>query len=166
MKTQTESWNSPVDLREFDDDFARAESRPPSAEPIHPEVPDGIYETQVEDVTIGRTANTGNPMIVWKLRIQGPQCQGRTLSKVRVVTQKTIPFIKEDLERLEVQLERFSDLNGRLAEMIDRPIRVFKKTNAERRWSEVYFLRARKEPQSEAAVGDAWGTGTLDDLPF
>lgn len=166
MKTNAATDHPPVDLREFDDDFSRTESRAPSAEPGYEEVPDGIYETQVEDVTLGRTANTGNPMIVWKLRIQGPNCQGRTLSKVRVITPKTIPFVKEDLDRLDLQLDRLSDLNGRLHEMLDRPVRVFKKTNTERRWSDIFFLRARKPPHSEGGSEEAWRTGTTDDLPF
>lgn len=166
MNTNTASGLPPVDLREFDDDFSRAESRSPVAEPGYEEVPDGVYEASVEDVTLGRTINTGNPMIIWKLRIQGPNCQGRTLSKVRVITPKTISFVKEDLDRLDFHLDRFSDLNGRMHEMLDRPVRVFKKTNAERRWSEIYFLRTRKAPLSERSVEDAWATGTADDLPF
>lgn len=166
MNYNTSSGLAPVDLREFDDDFARAESRAPVAEPVHEEVPDGIYETRIEDVTLGRTTNTGNPMIIWKLRIQGPNCQGRTLSKVRVITPKTVPFVKEDLDRLDLQLERLSDLNGRLHEMLDRTVRVFKKANNERRWSDVYFLRDRKAPHSEQSTDEAWRTGTTDDLPF
>lgn len=166
MNQNTALGLAPVDLREFDDDFSRLESRTPPAEPGYEEVPDGIYETSVEDVTLGRTTNTGNPMIIWKLRIQGPNCQGRTLSKVRVITPKTIPFVKEDLDRLGLQLDRLSDLNGRLREMLDRSVRVFKKTNAERRWSDIYFLRARKPPQSEGSTEEAWRTGTTDDLPF
>lgn len=166
MNTKAVTDHPPVDLREFDDDFCRAESRAPSAESGYEEVPDGIYEANVEDVTLGRTTNTGNPMIVWKLRIQGPNCQGRTLSKVRVITPKTIPFVKEDLDRLDLQLERLSDLNGRLHEMLDRQVRVFKKTNTERRWSDIYFLRARKAPHSEGMDDAAWRTGTTDDLPF
>ncbi len=166
MKTQSEQWNQGVDLREFDEDFARAESRQPSAEAMYSDVPDGVYDTQVEDVVLGRTSSTGNPMIIWKLRIQGPQCEGRTLSKSRVITPKTIPFVKEDLERLEIQLDRLSDLNHRLDEMIDKTIRVYKKTNQERRWVDVYFLRARKGPESEGTMESAWSTGTNDELPF
>lgn len=166
MNHHTSMGLPPVDLREFDDDFARAESRSPSAEPGPEEIPDGIYETRIEDVTLGRTTNTGNPMIIWKLRIQGPNCQGRTLSKVRVITPKTVPFVKEDLDRLDLQLDRLSELNGRMHEMLDRTVRIFKKTNSERRWSDVYFLRARKDPHSEASTEDAWRTGTTDDLPF
>jgi len=166
MKTLADTSNPPIDLREFDADFARAESRPPTSEPGFEEIPDGIYDAQIEDVTLNRTSTTGNPMIVWKLRIQGPQCQGRALSKVRVITSKTVSFLKEDLDRLDIQMERLSEIYGRLDEMIDRPVRVFKKTNLERRWSDVYFLRARKGPQSESATEEAWRTGTTDDLPF
>lgn len=167
MSTQTERIDAPIDLRDFDDEFARAERRPHTEESRLEEVPDGVYETRIEDVTLNRVSSTGNPMIIWKLRIKGPQCEGRTLNKIRVITPKTLAFVKEDFERLSFQLDRLSELQERMGEMVDKEIRVFKKTNAEKRWTDVYFLRVRKGPQSESANSDrAWRTGTDDDLPF
>jgi hypothetical protein len=166
MGTRTQSWNHAIDLSGFDEEFARAETRLPAEEAALEEVPDGIYDTRVEDVTLNRTASTGNPMVIWRLRIHGSDFDGRTLTKVRVITQKTLSFVKEDLDRLDLHLERLSDLNQRMEEMVDREIRVFKRTNPERKWAEVYFMRARKGPQTETSTEEAWRTGTDDDLPF
>jgi len=166
MSSHAETFNNPIDLRDFDDEFARAESRPPSAEMALEEIPDGVYDTRIEDVTLNRTSTTGNPMIIWRLRIRGPQFEGRTLTKVRVITSKTVTFVKEDLDRLDMRLEKLSELTGRMDEMVDKEVRVFKRTNPERQWSEVYFLRGRKSPESERVTQAAWKTGTDDDLPF
>lgn len=167
MSTQAERCFEPVDLRTFDEEYSRAERRIPAEESRYEEVPDGVYEARVEDVHLSRVASTGNPMIIYKLRIQGPQCEGRTLNKVRVITPKTLAFVKEDFERLNFQIDRLSELHDRMLEMVDREIRIFKKTNAEKHWTDVHFLRVRKGPQSESSTsGQAWRTGTDDDLPF
>lgn len=166
MNTPIPASQNDVDLSEFDEDFARAEPPRSEQQAALDDIPDGIYDALIEGVHLSRTASTGNPMIVWRLRIQGPQCKGRALTKVRVVTPKTLSFIKEDLDRLEIQLERLSELPGRTGEMLDRPVRVYKKTNAERRWADVHFLRMRKAPHREISAEEGWSTGTEDDLPF
>jgi hypothetical protein len=166
MSAPTPAWNHTIDLSEFDDEFARAELRHPAEEAALEEIPDGIYEARIEDVNLSRATSTGNPMLIWRLRIHGPRFEGRTLTKVRVITQKTLSFLKEDLERLNLHLERLSELNQRMDEMLDRDVRVFKRTNPDRNWIEIYFLRSRKPPQSEHNSSEAWSTGTTDDMPF
>ncbi|MGC4051971.1 MAG: DUF669 domain-containing protein [Paludibaculum sp.] len=157
----------PVDLRQFDSAFGRSERQEPAARPNQDEVPDGYYDTRVEDVTLSRTHTTGNPMLVWRLRILGPTCQGRCVTKMRVITQKTVPFLKEDLERLGLHLTRLSEVQNRMDEMIDREIRIQKKTNPARKWADIYFTRDRKGPASEPASSEAaWDAGIDDDVPF
>ncbi len=166
MDRNTQSFLSDVNLSRFDDEYARTPSHGAEAQTGYEEIPDGFYDASVEDVQIGRTANTGNPMIVWKLRIRGPECEGRALTKVRVVTDKTLGFVKQDLERLGLHLDRLSDLPARAEEMIDRPVRIFKRANPERRWTDVFFVAPRKGPGSEGRQEGGWSTGTDDDLPF
>ena len=38
-------------------------------------IPDSEYETTVETMDL-RTSNAGNRMLEWKLRVDGPTCQG------------------------------------------------------------------------------------------
>ncbi len=155
-----------IDLSTYDDEYRKAQS-PRQQESAPDEVPDGYYDARVEGVSLSRTANTGNPMIIWRLRILGPEHKGRTMTKVRVITNKTLGFVKEDLRRLGVEVERLSDLQGRLNEMVDREIGTFKRTQLDRRWTDVYFVRDRKGPDRESAGSEAaWATGTDDDLPF
>ena len=166
MDRNTSPFSSDVDLSRFDEDFARTETQRSDAQPIYEDIPDGFYDASVEEVQLGQTASTGNPMIVWKLRIRGPECEGRAITKVRIITDKTLAYVKQDLERLELHLDRLSDLPARAEEMIDREVRIFKRTNPQRRWTDVFFVSGRKEPSSEGREPGRWATGTDDDLPF
>jgi hypothetical protein len=165
MERSTSPLSPEVDLSRFDDEYARASTQT-AQQPFYDEIPDGFYDASIEEVQIGQTANTGNPMIVWKLRIHGPECRGKAITKVRVITDKTVAYLKQDLERLEVRLERLSELPDHIGEMIDRPVRIFKRTNPQRRWTDVFFVTGRKGPASEGWHGGQWATGTDDDLPF
>lgn len=165
MERSTSHLSPEVDLSRFDDEYARASTQQAQT-PFYDEIPDGFYDASIEEVQIGQTANTGNPMIVWKLRIQGPECRGKAITKVRVITDKTLAYLKQDLERLEVRLERLSELPHRIDEMIDRPVRIFKRSNPQRRWTDVFFVAGRKGPASEEWHGGQWATGTDDELPF
>ncbi len=155
-----------VDLSRFDDEYARATTQRRDAASVYDGIPDGFYDACVEEVQLGQTANTGNPMIVWKLRIRGPECEGKALTKVRVITDKTLAYLRQDLERLELHLDRLSDLPARAEEMIDREVRICKRTNPQRQWTDVFFVSGRKGPSSERRGPGQWATGTDDDLPF
>jgi hypothetical protein len=130
--------DSSIDLSRLDDAFQRAKFK--EGENAREEVPDGYYDTQVEEVRLGKTPRTGNPMLSWKLRIVGEDFEGRTLNKNRVITEKTLAFLKDDLARL-------SDLPLHLEEMFGLKINVLKKTKDQ--WTDIYFVKAaRQEPDN------------------
>lgn len=167
MNPRSNSDARPVDLRQFDSAFGRSEKQEPAPRTNYEEVPDGYYDARVEDATLSRTHTTGNPMLVWRLRILGPSYQGRCVTKMRVITQKTVPFLKQDLERLGLHLTRLSEVQERMNEMIDREIRIQKKTDPARKWADINFVRERKNPGSEPADSEsAWNAGIDDDIPF
>lgn len=166
MDQNTGPFAPDMDLSRFDEDYARAATQRRDAAPVYEDIPDGFYDACVEEVQLGQTASTGNPMIVWKLRIRGPECEGKALTKVRVITDKTLAYVKQDLERLELHLDRLSDLPARAEEMIDREVRICKRTNPQRQWTDVFFVSGRREPSSEGRGPGRWATGTDDDLPF
>jgi len=166
MSTNYSDVDSGIDLSSYDEEYARAAVPRPETEAPRDDIPDGMYDACIEDVHLTRTATTGNPMILWKLRILGPQCTGRAVTKVRVITSRTLAYLKRDLERLELQLERLSDLPARADEMVDRNVRIYKKTNPDRRWTEVYFLSLHTGERQNDGGGARWSEGTDDDLPF
>lgn len=131
-----------VDLSHFDDAYAKANL--PAQDAPGAEVPDGFYETLVEDVVMGRTPRSGNPMISWRLLIQGPTNAGQRLTKHRVITEKTLSFLKDDLSRFGLQMARLSELQSRLDEMRSREMRVMKRTRDG--WVDIYFVRQQRGP--------------------
>ena len=136
--------DTPIDLARVDEAFQRA--RASEGEDGQEVIPDGYYDTLVEEVRLTKT-RTGNPMVVWKLTILSEDFHGRTLNKMRVITEKTLHFLKEDLECCGVQLERLSDLSLHLDEMFGLKINVMKKTKGQ--WTDIYFVKVEKpEPDN------------------
>ncbi|MGB9606452.1 MAG: DUF669 domain-containing protein [Bryobacteraceae bacterium] len=168
MNSQFSDTEPDIDLSIYDEEYAQASTPFSPQDAPADEIPDGLYEAEIEGVHLARTATTGNPMILWRLRIRGPQCEGRAVTKVRVITSKTLGYLKRDLERLDMRLERLSELPARADEMVDRNVRIYKRTNAQRRWTEIYFLGLVGSAESGDLSSDqrSWSTGTDDDLPF
>jgi hypothetical protein len=76
------------------------------------------------------------------------------VQKNRVVTEKTIPWLKEDLEKCGLVLSKFSQLPARIGEMTGRAVLFEKKTKDGR--GNIYF---RWNTRKQTEVLD-------DDLPF
>lgn len=162
MSAPTEDFtDQPIDLSAYNEDYARAEVRTP--DPLSSSVPDGFYDVRIEEARLSRTARTNNPMIVWRLRILGPAHEGAVLSKTRVITQKTLPFLKEDLELLGVRLDRLSDLELHLDTTVGQTLRVSKKLSSSG-WTDVYFIKPMAG--AAAAAGGGFPDGIDDALPF
>ena len=137
--------DGPIDLTRFDEAYQRAKLK--EGESCQEIIPDGYYDTVVEDVRLAKTPRTGNPMVIWKLRIVSDDFHARTLTKTRIITEKTLQFLKDDLERCGVQLERLSDLSLHLDEMFSLKIQVLKKTKDQ--WTDIYFVKVEKpEPDN------------------
>jgi hypothetical protein len=140
-----------VDLSGFDDDFATAEA------PEYDEVPDGKYQARIESVRL-ENSQKGDPMIKFDLEVlSGPQT-GRHIFKNSVITQASIPYVKGDLKTLGLELAKFSQLSGRLEELLDVTLEVTKRTRGE--YTNVYFNR-----RIQIAAGTSGGIAQ-DDVPF
>jgi len=140
--------HSNVDLSGFDDDFASAEA--PSLE----EVPDGKYQVRIDGVRLEHSRK-GDPMIKWDLMVISGSQSGRRIFKNSVITPAALPIVKSDLKTLGRNLTKLSELQPRLAELLDIALEVTKRTRGE--YSNVYFNRriqvaASSRPQS--SVGD------------
>lgn len=143
--------NTGVDLSEFDDDFSSAEA------PSFDEVPDGKYQARIDSVRLDHSQK-GDPMIRWDLVVIAGQHDGRHIFKNSVITPAALPFVKGDLKTLGLELAKFSDLAGRLEELLDATLEVTKRTRGE--YTNVYF---NKRIQIAA---DAPGRAAADETPF
>jgi hypothetical protein len=135
--------NLPVDfdapvaaLARLEDDWAKTSASP---DEMYSDIPDGTYNTIIEEARLTETVSTGRPMVIWKLRILGPQSANRVVTKSRVVTENTLVYLKEELEKCGLLVSRLSELPARLTELANHPIDVQKstkdgKTNFYFRW--------------------------------
>ena len=143
--------NSDVDLSEFDDDFSSAEA------PSFDEVPDGKYQVRIDAVRLDRSQK-GDPMIKWDLIVIAGQHSGRHIFKNSVITPAALPFVKGDLKTLGIELAKFSDLAGRLEDLLDATLEITKRTRGE--YTNVYFNKRIQ------IAGDAASQPSADEVPF
>ncbi len=121
-----------VDLSSFDDEFATAEA------PAFDEVPDGKYQVPIDSVRL-ESSQKGDPMIKWDLIILSGSQAGRRMFRNSVITAASLPYVKGDLKTLGLAFTKFSELKGRLEELLDLTVEVTKRTKGD--YSNVYFNR-------------------------
>jgi len=141
-----------ADLARFDEEWTKTLV---SSDEMYSDVPDGTYEAVIENALVTETASTGRPVVVWKLRITGPQAVGRVVTKNRVVTENTLAYLKEDLEKCQLKVSRLSELRTRIVELVDRPIGIDKRTRDGR--TNFYFRWDSNR---------SGHNGQIDDIPF
>lgn len=113
-------------LAQFDHLYEAAETG--ANDVVQEEVPDGEYPVTVEQVDFTQTRTSGNDMLVWKFRIREGAYSGRVVRKNRVITERTIPWLKEELVKCGLKLDRLSDLPSRIHDLPGKQMRVLKKT--------------------------------------
>ena len=148
---QYENTNQSVDLSSFDDEFATAQS------PEYDEVPDGKYHARIESVRL-ETSQKGDPMIKFDLEVLSGAHAGRHIFKNSVITQASLPYVKGDLRTLGLELSKFSELSGRLDELLDVALEITKRTRGD--YTNVYFNRRIR------LASTSNGEVPTKDLPF
>jgi len=145
--------DAPVgDLARFDDEWTKTTAH---SDDLYSDIPDGTYDTVIEDAHLTETASTGRPMVTWRLRIKGPQAINRVVTKNVVITENTLQFLKDDLQKCGLTVARLSELPDRLGELVDHPIGIEKRTKDGR--SNFYFRR-QSVRTGQISLGD--------DVPF
>lgn len=147
-----DTFEKSANLRKFDDQWGKTPARAP--EDRYAGLPDGDYEATIEEVRLAETTSTQRPVVIWALRIDGPHGAGRVVYKNRVITEKTLTYLKEDLEKCGMTLDRLSELEAGLPELTGRAI-LFRKVTRPN-GSDIYFSWSRPKPAPEAD----------SDLPF
>ena len=123
-----------VDLRLLDEDYAAAPRPAPRL------VPDGRYDVRVDHVELTTTRTSGRPVLVWRLRILGPQAQDRLLWKNSVLaTPDNLRWLKHDLCLCGLELERLSDLELHLPSLLGVELNVTKRSSGEH--ENIFFNR-------------------------
>jgi len=140
-----EHGNEHVDLSQFDEAFAAAPEQ-------DEDVPDGKYDVSVERVEIARARTSGQPMLKWTLKVLDPDYAGRMLWRNNVLaTDENAAWLKKDLKKCGLALEKLSDLQANLEKLLDVKLVVTKKTKDE--FSNVYINRRLREDELATAAG-------------
>jgi hypothetical protein len=132
-----------IDLFALDGAFAAAPA------PAGRSIPDGRYHVRVERVELA-TAQSGRPILKWRLRVCAPSCAGSVLWKNHLVIPENFGWLKHDLRLCGLELDRLSDLPDSLERLIDVELEVSKRTRG--RWDNVYFNR-RLDPAQPRGSG-------------
>jgi hypothetical protein len=140
-------------LARFDDEWTKTSV---SSNDVYSDIPDGPYDAVIEEARLSETISTGRPMVVWKLRIQGPN-GNRVVTKNRVITENTIVYLKEELEKCQLKVSSLSQLPAHLGKLAGRPIGVEKRTKDGQ--VNFYFRWADRADQAASQ-------NSLDDIPF
>lgn len=137
-----------IDLAQFDEAYASA----PAEEE---DIPDGKYDVVVDKVDITKSRSSGAAMLKWTLRVTDPDYAGRKLWRNNVLlTDENIKWLKIDLKKCGLTLEKLSDLPARRGELLDIPLVVTKKTNGE--FTNVYINRRLSESEVTASASPAF----------
>ncbi|HET9623258.1 MAG TPA: DUF669 domain-containing protein [Kofleriaceae bacterium] len=154
--------NDPFDLAQFDDAFAAA----PVEDREYDDVPDGKYQVLVDKVEITEAKASGNKMLKWTLRIQGPRYAGRMLWRYNVLgTRENLRWLKTDLHTCGLDLVRLSDLPQHLGSLLDLRLEVSKRTKGG--YSNIYLNRCLERDELETGDGgDDFGGQGVDRVPF
>jgi hypothetical protein len=156
------SWNNDdtMDLAQFDDDFVTADVEEKDFEAV----PDGKYQVKVDRVELTRSETSGNPMLKWALKILGPTHKGRLLWRNNVIASKdNVKWLKQDLYTCGLQMDKLSDLPGKLETLLDVGLEVTKRTKNE--FENIYFNRRIVLSDEDAAAPSA-GHDVGDMIPF
>jgi len=156
------SWNNDdtMDLAQFDDDFVSADVEEKDFEAV----PDGKYQVKVDRVELTRSETSGNPMLKWALKILGPTHKGRLLWRNNVIASKdNVKWLKQDLYTCGLQMDKLSDLPGKLETLLDVGLEVTKRTKNE--FENIYFNR-RIVLSDEDAAAPLAGHDVDDMIPF
>ena len=152
----------PFDFAALEQEFTDAQP-PETAENKDP--PDGKYDTHVHKVEIKEAKNSGKPYVKWQLIIDGGPQNGRYLFRNnQMASKENLAWLKKDLAVCGITLAKLADLESRLPELLDKRIKVTKKTRNADNYN-VYFDKMITAEQKTAQPEPAGGPGN-DGLPF
>ena len=95
-------------------------------------LPDGRYQVEVAAVELTISKSAGNPMLAWELTVLGPRYVGRKIWRNNMmITAENIRWLKQDLWKCGLKLEKLGDLKTHLDELLNRRLEVTLKTKKE-----------------------------------
>lgn len=114
------------DLSSLDHAYAEAPIPAPA------QLPDGTYLVEVQSVELRATRQSQRPMVCWTLRVLAPApFLGRRLWRNQVLALTNLGWLKKDLHLCGIELDKLSDLPGRLEDLRALRLEIVKHTRGD-----------------------------------
>ena len=166
--------NEPMDLTEFDDAFGAADGESSNE---YDDVPDGKYQVFVDSVEVTRSKEKQKRMLKWTLRITGPKQAGRLLWKYHMIeSAENMVWLKRDLWTCGLKIEKLSDLQVHLTDLLDVGLTIEKKVKVNKttgkKFDNIYFKGCIEIGDEQKQAAKTSDPGNIpppeepDDLPF
>ena len=124
------------ELSRFDEAF-RAARR--GHDPRGADLDDGIYPAVITRAEIRRAPGTFTPVLTWHLLVETSDGEGVPVRRTLCITKNSLAWLKEDLAKSGLVLEKLSELPNRLGEMAGRSV-MLQKTSRDGQ-PQLYFRR-------------------------
>jgi hypothetical protein len=110
-------------LSQYEEEYQKAEVQATG------ELPDGKYIVRIDRVELTTSKTSNRPQMVWDMIITEGTYQGWHVWKYNGLdSAEKIHYLKNDLHRADLPLERISDLESALPQLLDRKLEVRVKT--------------------------------------
>ena len=139
--------------------------------PERAELPDGDYQVRLESAQIKSGRVTGDPFLAYELRILSGRYANHTMVKMQRLVPESLPYLKADLELLQICPDDISKLEEVLPFALDAILEVRQKTGAKRDGSpakNIYFNKLVRQGRtaSQTSIPDGFTQVDDSDLPW
>lgn len=149
-------------LANYDEEFANAET------PDYPDLPDGVYQGRVERIYLDPNKNTGELALRLEFDIVNNQnFNGRKIFYYKSINSKSIPYLRVDLKRLNIEPIPFSNIENYFPGVLDKIVEVkLKRSNPDANGKTYQNCYINKILGEAPASKNANTSGIADNLPF
>ena len=88
-------------------------------------LPKGKYVGVILEAVHGYTKTTQNDCIKYTFKIKGGDHNGRNVFETKVITEKTIPWVKSELKNLNIEINRLDDLAIALEGLLGKEVDLY-----------------------------------------
>lgn len=150
-------------LAMFDDEFEQAEA------PEFSELPDGRYQSKIDRIYFDQLQKTNDTALRIEFVIVAGDHTGRRIFYSKVINSKSMPFLKADLKRINIEPKPFSKVEsyfpGVLDKLVEVQIKHSKPDKDGRVYQNTYINRLIGDSPAPAAPAKA-AQAPAEDLPF
>lgn len=150
-------------LKMFDDEFEQAEASDFS------ELPDGRYQGRLDKIYFDQLKKTNDTALRIEFVVAAGDYEGRRIFYSKVINGRSMPFLKADLKKLNIEPKKLSKVEsyfpGLLDKVVEVQLRHSKPDKEGRVYQNTYINKLLGDSPAPAAPAKA-AQAPAEDLPF